>query len=119
MKTETLKLSLKLKSQPVELGSDKYTLEEMTGALRDGYMQDNQARFELDKDGKTSRLKDWKGLQASLICRCLKNSKGELVEEDVADSFPASVQTALFDACQTLNGLDVKPEDAEEKAGND
>ena len=83
------------------------------------YLQRTSKRFNYDDKGKPVGLKDYTGMQASLICVCLYDSKGKLVDEEVIMAWPASTQKGLFDAAQELNGLDLNSLQAEKAAGND
>lgn len=119
---EVLELSLKLKDKKVKLDGADYILQEMTGAQRDAYSQSQNERFVMGADGKVASIKSWEGMQSSLLALCLcvvKENKPVPVPEDVIQTWPASTQKALFDAAQKLNGLDLKPDELEEKVVKD
>lgn len=109
-----MRLSLKLKTEDVQLeredGSDwALQVREMRGEDRDDYL--NYLKRRTGYGGK--QIKDFKGLQAQLLCRCLYDiNQNELVSYSEIMTFPASVQSALFNVAQRLSGLgDQKSED--------
>ena len=120
-----MRFSLELDEIEVELKDpktkevDQYILREMDGSARDKYLGFIGAKMNLSGEGD-STLKDFDGLQANLLARCLFKlaSDGErtCVEFDVIQSFPARVQTALFNKAKQMSGMD---DDAEDTAGND
>lgn len=114
-----LEFSLDLQSEPVTLTKDgekeSYVLKEMTGQQRDQYLTSLSKRVSTGKDGKAT-VSNFEGLQAELLTRCLfVVSTNEPAAREVIQSFPASVQSKLFEAAQSLNGLD-KEEDVEKKS---
>src|SRR5690606_21907986 len=92
----------------------RYYLREMWGTARDEYLDSLTKRMDFGADGKATRMKSFKGLQANLIARCLYNSDNELVTMDEIQSWPSSVQSKLYAKAREINGLD-----EEETEGND
>jgi len=119
-KTETRKYSLKLKEMPITIldanGQQKdYTMHELSGKQRAQYLNEMNERISISPDGKTE-IKDFEGIQESLLSKCLKDENGKLIELAVLSEYPASTLSDLFDDAQTLSGLDIK---ARQKAKND
>lgn len=114
--TEPLRVGLLLKEQPVELLLDGEVrigiLREMTGKQRDAYLNEISLRMRTGPDGKSQGVKNFDGLQAGLIARCLRMSDGSQVSVKDIQEWPSSAQSTLFEACQRLNGLEVEPEGA-------
>lgn len=113
-----LTFELKLKSIPVELANqqgvpENYTLSELTGVKRDEYLNDTASRMKFGADGKAQGVKDFKGMQATLVSLCLtKGSGGEKVTIETINTWPASVVSALFKEAQKLSGLEAQEEPA-------
>lgn len=86
-----------------------YVLKEMTGILRDRWMNALSKKVNVS----TGKVTDFTGQMASLIGSCLFDARGVPVPERDIQEFPASVQEALFKLCQEMNGLDKKSADEE------
>ena len=119
-KTETRKYSLKLKEMPITIldanGQQKdYTMHELSGKQRAQYLNEMNKRISISPDGK-AEVKDFEGIQESLLSRCLKDEAGNFVTVEVLGEYPSSTLSDLFDDAQTLSGLDIK---ARQKAKND
>lgn len=118
---DVLELSLDRDVVNIRLcGKDKkvkeFVLTELDGIARDDYLT------EMGKKMKTvngvTEIKDYKGLQAMLICKCMSDKFGEPLSVDDCQALPGKTITKLFEECQTLNGLgDIAK--AKEKAKND
>lgn len=117
---EALRFSLKKASQEVILeGADgqeiKARLMELSGGERDSYLQDMSAFMKYDAAGKPAGLSSFEGLQAALLSKCLEREDGTKFTKEEVQAFPATVQSALFDAAQKLNALDNENEEEAEK----
>lgn len=116
-----IELDLSFGEIPVTLKDPKtgesldYTIRELTGTERDNYMQNLGSRTAKDKDGST-RVRNFKGIQAALLVLCMQDSEGKNVTEKVVQAWPARVQSMLYERASKLSGLDDK---AEDDAGND
>lgn len=113
---EELRLTLKRKERAAiitgEDGKDyQYILREMSGAQRDAYMSAVAEKTRFDSKGNPAGMKSFDGLQAMLLSLCLLDETLKLVSKDAIQSFPATTQSALFEAAQVLNGL-VNPKEA-------
>ena len=130
MNDNVLEFDLDLEEVPVKLkGKDgsvkEYVLVELDGSKRDEYLTAMGKRMKTVATGKfddkgkpvtITEIKDYKGLQAQLICMCLKNkATGEVISFDDCQALPTKTQNALFKACQDINGLN----DTENEAKND
>lgn len=95
-----------------------YILRELDGEGRDAYLNNLGSRMRHNpKDGTPQGVKNFTGLQSSLVSKCLFTKEGDKpVPETEVQKFPASVQSALFERAKEISGLD---DDAEEEAGND
>lgn len=107
---EALKLSVNRTSQPVELENEdgsvsRYLLREMTGTLRDQFLNAQRRIMEPTKNGGHT-VKDFNGSQSSLLCRCLYDSDGKAVPEATIQGWPVGVQAVLHEAAQKINRLD-------------
>lgn len=110
--------SLALKERAFTIDGRTFVLKELDGDGRDCYMNTVQSRMKNLPNG-TQVVKDFKGLQASLLARTLFEilPDGEkLMDSKTIQSFPTSTQKQLFDMSQQLSGLDPVAEDTE---GND
>lgn len=105
-----LSFTTKTKTVPVELNGEVYSLVEMTGLLRDEYLDTTKDRFKFNNEGKAAGISSFSGMQAELIVRTLKDGKGNFVSVDFVQSLPCTVTSALFDAAQELNNLGSKDE---------
>ena len=118
---EPLKLSLRVKEIPVILENadgveEKYTLRELIGKTRDEYLTSIADKMKYDGKGNPSGLKNFDGLQSSLLSRTLFDAESKPVSVEKLDAFPASALTTLFEKSQELSGMDKK---APEKAKKD
>jgi hypothetical protein len=119
---ETLKVKVgNVKTIPVELEDDegnvrKCTLREMTGLEREQQIARAQSLIEIGPDGKptVSRAASGDG-ETFLISLCLVDEEGNNFSPDAIRKFPASAVSALAEACEQLNGLNVE---AKEEAKN-
>jgi hypothetical protein len=116
--SDPVKFSLKLREELVVLeGADgkeqTYQVREMTGALKEEYLDENRDRLEMETDvaGKTTvkEIKTYKGIYASLLKRTLFGPGGFAVEEQI-NTFPHRVQSELYKIAQRLNDMDAKDE---------
>ena len=112
-----LSFSLELKTEPVELDAEKYTLTELTGVTRDENMDSMRARMKFNDKGDAAGFTSFKGLQANLIHLSLTDKDGKRVSIETIQSWPASVQNSLFKAAQELSALEdeVEAKDAAKK----
>ena len=103
---KALKFSTKLQEIPVEMDDKHYTLRELNGDQRDTFLQDMKSRVVPGsiKDDK-AEVKNFNGLQASLLIKTLYDENGKSVPKDVIQSYPATVVQALFEASQELSKL--------------
>ncbi len=125
---EVLEISLDRLEKPVRI-KDKggtpvtYTMCEMDGAGRSAYMNFVSGRMKIvgqDAQGKPiSKVKDFAGLQANLISRCLVDQNGERVSEATIEAWPSTAQNLLFKMAQEMNGLGEEKEKADDEEGND
>jgi hypothetical protein len=95
-------------------------LRELSGTQRDKYLNNLGNRARTNKDGKVVGMKDFDGMQANLLTRCLyrvnTGNPDTAFKEGEVQAFPARIQSLLFDKAKELSGMD---DDAEESAGND
>lgn len=121
MKTDAIRVTHKLDEIPVvmemEDGSERHlVLREMHGTGRDAYLQSMAGRMRTDAKGNIIGVKNFDGLQASLLSKCLYDEVDELVSVKEIQAFPTKAVITLFKAAQKLNGLE---QDAEDDAKND
>ncbi len=112
---ERKKLSLKRKEIEVEIedtdGNVRVCiLRELKGSERDAYINVMHGKMSTAKDGRVTGVKDFSGLQSSLISKSLYDETNKQIPEQTIDSWPASTQTELFKMAQELSGLGEKAE---------
>jgi hypothetical protein len=91
-------------------------LREMTGTEKGKYMASMGNRAKFDQKGNPIGLRNYDGLEASLISKCLYDvATGKLVDEKVINGWPISVQQGLMKACVKMNAMD---DDSREKEKN-
>lgn len=120
-KPNRLKLRLMLAEEEVDIvtadGVEKtFVLVEMTGAQRDAWMNQTATRFKTNEKGHPLGMREFRDLQAGLIAICLKDENRKAVPVSVIQGWPATVQKALYDRCQEMNGLTEKAEETEKNA---
>src|SRR5690606_21335903 len=109
---EVIELDLDYKAVPVRLRDPQtgevkeYELREMDGERRDQYLNSLGGRMRYDSSGRPLGIKDFKGMQAGLLSRCLYDSEGKLVSDKVIQKRPSSVQTRLYQRARDINSLD-------------
>jgi len=105
---------------PVKIAGDNYKLVELTGKERDAYFNTMGTRLRINPDGKSAGVKDFDGLEGSLVAASLKRvlADGTVapVAQEVIQAWPARVVNALFKRAQVLSALaDEKKNGDEEK----
>lgn len=131
---KVIRRKLKRETIPVFLEDEQgqvrgYVLQELDGSGRDAYMNDTAGRMRIGPDGRPQGIKNFNGLQASLIHRSLFEAEleeqgdeiiiksiGKQVDIKVISSWPSGTQQELFDAAQQLSGLG---KNAQQEAKND
>ncbi len=100
-----------------EGSTESYELTELTGKQRDSYM--NQMSKNMQMIGDNYKIKSFDGLQANLLCLCIKHTSGAKadthVTKDHVQSWPSRVQKAIFDKAQQMSGLN----EDEDNPGNE
>lgn len=119
--TEPVKLTLKLKTIPIELEQEDglvktFVLQELTGAERDVYVDLMVKRVKTNARGEPTGIRSAEGMQAQLLARCLRDEDGGKLEVKEIQNFPSTTLNDLFDLAQELNGLG---EEAEDQVKND
>jgi len=107
-----------LKEVPVTIDAKPYKLRELDGRQKGKYLNKMGGRIVLNNKGEVSSFKDYAGLESTLLELCLYDSSNELVPASVMDGWPSTILTTLFDAAQTLSGLNEearKKQEAEAK----
>lgn len=94
----------------------EFKIREMSGALRDKWMNTMGSRLKSDVNGKPVGMRDFTGIQSSLIALCLFDSAGNSVPETTIAAWPASAQKMLFEICQKINGMDEASAEAEKNS---
>lgn len=99
----------------------KYVIVELPGSLRDDHMETMRSKMEL-KDGKVSGIKSFKGINTSLLARCIYKIEDDgtrvLVTEKVIQTWPAKTLDRLHEIASSVSGLD-KEDKEDEKSKND
>jgi len=108
-----LKISMVLKERPVLVEEAngrkrKFILRELNGQQRDAYLSWMSKRIKFE-DGKAANVTNFEGMQSELLAKCLHDEEGKFVPVAILQSqFPASALSVLFEAAQTLNGLNIE-----------
>jgi len=114
MSNEVLSFVLEREERPVTIGGEAYVLIELDGKERDKYLNVLGGRLRHGPDGKAGGVKDFDGLQASLIAASLCKVVGSErvpVKQHIIQSWPARVVSGLFEAARDLSALDEKEKD--------
>jgi len=116
-----MQFSLKRKEIPIQLENEEgeivdYKITELTGKQRDSFLNLMSSRTKYAADGTPAGIKNFDGLQASLLALCLTNSEGKKATVAELAEYPASVVNELYKAAQKLNALD---EQGQEEAKNE
>lgn len=107
---EALEIDIDVEERPVKVkrkdGTEKnYVLRELTGRQRGQYLNGMNSRLQVSQDGKVTGIKDFIGMEASLLNKCLYNDENKLVTDNELQELPARVLRKLFEAAQVLSGL--------------
>lgn len=108
---ESMEFNLQLQEVPVVINGEHYVLTELDGSQRDRYLSQLGKRVMHGKDGQAATLKNFDGLQASLIAVALyriEHGNREPVSVDTIQQWPAHVIDKLFKRAQKLSALDDK-----------
>lgn len=117
----TITIELEFKEEAVTIkdksgNTTEFKIREMSGALRDKWMNTMGSRLKSDANGKPIGMRDFTGIQSSLIALCLFDSAGNSIPENTIAAWPASAQKALFEICQKINGMDEASAEAEKNS---
>jgi len=112
-------LTLTLKVREVKIDDQVYTVRELNGTERGAYLNSVGGRVIINDQGKAVGMKDFTGLEALLLKRCLYGPDGVLVTEKTLATWPASVLGTLFDIAKDLSALNEESKKkVEEEAKN-
>jgi hypothetical protein len=108
-----MKFSLARKSETFELETAdgtvlEYSIKEMTGGQRDAYFNQVGDKTKTAADGSVVGMKNFDGLYSSLLSKTVYDNTDKLVPEATLQTWPSTVQEALFKVAQALNGLEAK-----------
>lgn len=121
-----LELKTNQNEHPVKIDGDHYVLIELTGKMRDVYLNTVGKRVRINSEGKPAGIKNFDGMQAGLVSQMLFKLDGcdadgqggerVAVTIETIQGWASKMQGDLHDACQILSGLgDEDEEDAEGK----
>jgi len=119
--SKKLIFNLDFKKIPVEIGGEEYVLVELDGRERDKYLNTLTGRLRTGADGKSQGVKNFEGLQSSLLSKSLRKIVDGMevgVTEVTIQGWPARIQATLYDEARALSALgdEKKKKDAD---GND
>ena len=121
MSDQPISFSLTLEELPVEIDGKSYILQELDGKDRDKYLTSIGSRLRQNAKGEAAGVKNFDGLQASLVAKSLKKigEDGEktAVTQDAIQAMPARVVAGLFKEAKKLSKLG--DEEKEGEPGND
>lgn len=95
-----------------------YEIREMSGRVRDEFLNQNEKRIKKNNQGEAIGLADHIGMFSKLLCRCIYDEAGKLIPEETIQSWPTTTQEVLFEEASKLNNISKKKESEEETAGN-
>lgn len=102
-----------LSERPVKIDGGDYVIRELLGKAKGKWMTKMGPRMKMDHRGQPVGVKNFEGLQASLICLCMfEKVSGTAVTEEIIENWPAKVQDKLFLACQKINGMTTQSAEA-------
>lgn len=97
--------TIEIQKVPVKIAGKDYELRELNGKQRDAYLTKNNARMRFIK-GKPAGLTSFDGVQTDLLVECLFDVEtNKAVPVAVIQTWPASIQDALFEAARKLSKL--------------
>jgi hypothetical protein len=94
---------------PITIDGKKYVLKEFLGKDRDAFLTSLNKRMNYTS-GQFSGVRDYNGLQASLISRCLFDENDALVDTNVIQLWPAKMLSAIYVEAQKINLLESNAE---------
>lgn len=106
--------------RPVTISNEDYVLIELDGKERDRYLNGLAKRIRTSPDGKSQTVKEFDGLQGSLIVASLRKVTPEglrPVDIKTVQTWPARVVKGLFQAAKDLSALN--DDEDENSEGND
>src|SRR5690606_1747028 len=105
----------KLRSEDGTIRS--YTVRELSGKERDEYLTETSKRFRTDQSGKAIGVRDFDGLQSSLLVRCMTDDEtNKLVTVNFLAGLPARIQEDLYERARKISKLN---KEAKAEAKND
>lgn len=108
MTAQLISFELVRQEIPLDLGKTgkpTHILREMDGEMRDAYLNALVRKLDRSGEGKGS-VKDFRGMQAALLSRCLfVVETGAPMPEAAIQALPAKTLQGLFKLAQDLNGL--------------
>lgn len=114
-----IRISLRRKTIPVELELEdgkvvNWSLKEMTGGQRDAFLNITGKRMKTNRTGTSTIIKNYEGLHAELICRCLYDDQEKPVSKSfVQTKINSYAQAVLYAQCRELCGLTEEAQEAE------
>ena len=114
LKAELAEVEVVLEPKDEDGEEKKFILRELIGKQRNKYMNKMTDRIRISPQGKVLGMKNFDGMQADLLSKCLYNDQDELVSVEEIEELPASTQQALFQKAQELSGLN-QEQDEDEK----
>lgn len=117
---EVLEFKLERKERPLTIDGESYVLQELDGKERDRYLNSLVGRMRTDDKGKPGSIKNFEGLQGTLIAASLRKIEPEgriHVKLETIQSWPSSLVRRLFDVAKEISSIEEDQDD--EKEGND
>lgn len=109
---EPKKFTSKRKTIPVEVEdengvSHSYTLRELSGTLRDKYLNRMRQRSApgAGEGAGFAQFKNYEGFVADLLCLSLFDADGKAVDGKVIQEWGSATQMELFKMAQEMSGL--------------
>lgn len=109
------KYSSKRRSVTIEIDGVEFTMESLTGHDRASYINFQANRHYDDKGNLRQIMTDHRGVHEELIHMSLKDDKGKRIPKEILMTWDGEMLAALFDDCETFNGLNKKVRDIGKK----
>lgn len=104
-----------LKTLPVKINGETWTIREITGPQRNQFLDHNRGKMDIKKKEGTDEVevtvKSFEGQGMDILMLTLYKPTGEIVSPAELDTWPANTILKLAEKSMTLSGLNKKGEE--------